>query len=98
MEQLAEVTVAYVMIKTELGAAADVAARVSALDGVCWAVVVTGPYDVIAGVRITDNVALGDLVVDEIHGLAGVTETLTAVMTAYYIDGEPAIEGPHGPP
>jgi DNA-binding Lrp family transcriptional regulator len=77
-------TVAYVLIKTKLGAASDVAKAVSELGPVHWAAVVTGPYDVIAGVRASDNEMLGTLVVERIHSTPGVTETVTAVMVSFH--------------
>ena len=95
---LKDFTVAYVLIKAELGAAVEVAAQVSALDGLHWAVVVTGPYDVIAGVRVSDNEALGTLVVEGIQKIEGVRNPLTAVMSSYYKGGN-LLRSPHnGPP
>jgi DNA-binding Lrp family transcriptional regulator len=98
MEMLKDFTVAYVMIKAELGMAAEVAAQVSALDGVRWAVVVTGPFDVIAGVRVSDNEELGRLVVEDIQKVAGVRNPLTAVMSGYFVDGELERSPRNGPP
>jgi DNA-binding Lrp family transcriptional regulator len=98
MEMLKDFTVAYVMIKAELGMAAEVAARVSTLDGVHWAVVVTGPYDVIAGVRVGDNETLGALVVEGIQKVEGVRNPLTAVMTSYYAGGDLERSPHNGPP
>lgn len=92
---LKDVTIAYVMIKTQIGEATRIAQEVAAIPGVHWAAVVTGPYDVIAGVRAPDNEALGTLVVDTIHGIAGVTETSTAVMVSYHM---PTVKGVMGPP
>jgi DNA-binding Lrp family transcriptional regulator len=97
-EMLKDVTVAYVMIKAELGMAAEVAAQVSTLDGVHWAVVVTGPYDVIAGVRVSDNETLGALVVDGIQKVEGVRNPLTAVMTSYHVGGDLERYPRNGPP
>ena len=77
-------TVAYVSIKTKPGAAADVAKMVAELVPVHWAVVVTGPYDIIAGVRVSDNEMLGTLVMERIRGISGVVETMTAVATSFH--------------
>ncbi|MBC8248614.1 MAG: Lrp/AsnC ligand binding domain-containing protein [Anaerolineales bacterium] len=77
-------TGAYVLIKTKPGAAADVAKMVSELGPVHWAAVVTGPYDIIAGVRVSDNEMLGTLVVERIRGISGVIETMTAVMVSFH--------------
>lgn len=87
-------TIAFVLIKTELGATAEVAAQVSEVNGVHWAIVVTGPYDIIAGVRVSDNMALGTLVMEEIQAIPGVRNPLTVVVTRYYEDGES--RAPHG--
>ena len=66
-------TVAYVLIKTEKGAANDVASAVSEFDGVYWASVITGPYDVIAAVCVDDNAQLGEVVIKEIQQVPGVS-------------------------
>ena len=68
---------AYVLVQTEVGAAADVSDAMGALEGVLFAEALTGPYDVIARVQ-TENVdALGKLVVSRVHLVGGVTRTLT---------------------
>jgi DNA-binding Lrp family transcriptional regulator len=68
---------AYVLVQTEVGAAADASDEIGALQGVTSAEAITGPYDVIARVQ-TENVdALGKLVVSRIHLVGGVTRTLT---------------------
>lgn len=90
-------TIAYILVKTEPGTATDVALQASALDGVYWASVVTGVYDVVAGVRVSDSEALGDLVIGEIHAITGVTETMTAVLSSYFEDGGKP-RGFHGAP
>ena len=68
---------AYVLIQTEVGAAANVAAEIGALDGVLSAEAITGPYDVIARLHADNVDALGKLVVSRIQVVAGVTRTLT---------------------
>lgn len=68
---------AYVLVQTEVGAAADVSDEVGALEGVLSTEALTGPHDVIARVQ-TDNVdTFGKLVASHIHLVAGVTRTLT---------------------
>lgn len=76
-----EDTMAYVFIKAELGEATTVAEQVSMLDGVLWADVITGPYDVIAAVKVPGNRELGDLVIGGIHKVPGVRNPLTAVVS-----------------
>ncbi len=68
---------AYVLVQTEVGAAADVSDEIGALEGVVSAEATTGPYDVIARVQAESVDALGRLVVSRIHLVAGVTRTLT---------------------
>ena len=99
-------TVAFVLIKAKLGMAEAVAKEASRRNwededengtivrGVRWAIEVTGPYDVVAAVRVKDNEAVGKLVVNEIQAIEGVKNPLTLVMTRYYKDGES--EAPHG--
>ena len=91
-------TVAYVLIKAELGAAATVAQRVSVLEGVLWADTVTGPYDVIAAVTVPNNRELGDLVIERIQVISGVKNPLTAVLSSHYKQGERLPRGRAGFP
>lgn len=68
---------AYILIQTEVGRAASVAAQVSAIPGVVTAEDVTGPYDVIvrAGAESMDD--LGKMVVSRVQMIEGITRTLT---------------------
>jgi DNA-binding Lrp family transcriptional regulator len=68
---------AYVLIQTQVGAAAAVAGVISALDGVSSAEVVTGPYDMLVRVQADNVDALGKLVVSRIQLVEGVTRTVT---------------------
>ena len=68
---------AYVLVQTEVGAAADASDEIGAPEGVVSAEAITGPYDVIARVQTEDVDTLGKLVVSRIHVVAGVTRTLT---------------------
>ncbi len=68
---------AFVLVQTEVGAAADVAEEIGALEGVLSAEAITGPYDVIARLQADSVDALGRLVVSRIHLVEGVTRTLT---------------------
>jgi DNA-binding Lrp family transcriptional regulator len=95
---LTEVTVAYVMIKAVKGEAINVARRVSELDGVRWASVITGCQDVIAGVRVSDNDALGELVVNGIQTIEGVNGPETLVMSSHYVGGAKVESAHNGPP
>jgi DNA-binding Lrp family transcriptional regulator len=68
---------AYILIQTEVGKAAAVAAQIAGQPGVQSAEDVTGPYDVIV-VAEADNVdQLGQLVVAKVQNVEGITRTLT---------------------
>ena len=68
---------AYILIQTEVGKAAAVAAAIAALDGVASAEDGTGPYDVIVRAEAKSVDELGKLVVASIQGVDGITRTLT---------------------
>lgn len=68
---------AYILVQTEVGKAAAVAAEISRLDGVVSAEDVTGPYDVIVRAQAEDVDQLGQLVVARVQGVNGITRTLT---------------------
>lgn len=68
---------AYVLVQTEVGKAAEVAAAISAISGVTQAEDVTGPYDVIARAEGPSVDELGTLVVAQIQKVPGITRTLT---------------------
>jgi len=68
---------AYILVQTEVGKAAEVAAAISEIDGVTQAEDVTGPYDVIVRAQAENVDDLGRLVVAQIQGVDGITRTLT---------------------
>ena len=68
---------AYILILTEVGKAAQVAAAVAEIDGVEAAEDVTGPYDVIVRAKANDVDELGKLVVARIQAIDGIDRTLT---------------------
>ncbi|MFN2556510.1 MAG: Lrp/AsnC ligand binding domain-containing protein [Nitriliruptorales bacterium] len=68
---------AYVLIQTEVGMAARVAAEVARLEGVISAADVTGPYDVIVQAEADSLDDLGKMVVSRLHLTNGITRTLT---------------------
>ena len=68
---------AYVLIQTEVGRAAEVAARARQLDGVASADDVTGPYDVIITAEAASVDELGRMVVSRLQVIEGITRTLT---------------------
>jgi DNA-binding Lrp family transcriptional regulator len=68
---------AYILVQTEVGKAAEVAARISKITGVTQAEDVTGPYDVIVRAQADNVDDLGRLVVAQIQAVEGITRTLT---------------------
>ncbi len=68
---------AYILIQTEVGKAAEVAEKVSGIDGVALAEDVTGPYDVIVRAEASNVDELGRMVVSKIQAIHGITRTLT---------------------
>ena len=70
-------TRAYVLIKTEVGKTESVQRELRGRPGVQAADVIIGPYDIIAVVEAPDLNAVGKLVLDEVHAISGVDNTLT---------------------
>jgi DNA-binding Lrp family transcriptional regulator len=68
---------AYILIQTEVGKAAAVAAEISGIPGVATAEDVTGPYDVIVRADADTVDELGQLVIARIQSVEGITRTLT---------------------
>ena len=68
---------AWVLIQTEVGKAAQVAAEVRKIDGVRSADDVTGPYDVIVSAEADTVDELGKMVVSRVQLVEGITRTLT---------------------
>ena len=68
---------AYILIQTEVGKAAVVAAKIADIEGVTTAEDVTGPYDVIVRAEADNVDMLGQLVVARIQNVDGITRTLT---------------------
>ena len=68
---------AYIIIQTEVGKAAAVAAEISRISGVTSAEAVTGPYDVIALAEADTVDELGQFVVASVQNVQGITRTLT---------------------
>ncbi|MBM6404794.1 Lrp/AsnC ligand binding domain-containing protein [Phycicoccus sp. CSK15P-2] len=71
---------AYILVQTDVGKAASVAAAIAQIDGVVLAEDVTGPYDVIARVEAGTVDDLGKLVISRIQDTDGITRTLTCTV------------------
>ena len=68
---------AYILIQTDVGKAAEVAAAIADVKGVTLAEDVTGPYDVIVRAEASNVDELGLLVVARVQSVDGITRTLT---------------------
>ena len=70
---------AYVFIQTRVSMGPQVARDVGGIQGVLSSEGVTGPYDVIARVEAPTLDDLGRLVATDIHGVEGITRTITCI-------------------
>jgi DNA-binding Lrp family transcriptional regulator len=71
------VIAAYILIQTETGKAAVVAAALRDLPGVSQTASLAGPYDVIARAQARDIDELAKLVTSRVQALDGVSRTMT---------------------
>ncbi len=71
---------AYILIQTEVGKAAAVAAEVGEIDGVVSSEDVTGPYDLSARAESDHLDDLGKMVVSRVQMIDGITRTLTCTV------------------
>jgi DNA-binding Lrp family transcriptional regulator len=71
------VIAAYILIQTEAGQAANVAAALRGLPGVSETAILAGPYDVIARAQAWDIDALAKLVTSRVQALDGVSRTMS---------------------
>ena len=70
---------AYILITAEPGKAGSVARGIARIAGVKSVSAVTGPYDAIAEVEVSDFNSIGNLIVTEIQKIDGVSRTLTCI-------------------
>jgi DNA-binding Lrp family transcriptional regulator len=71
---------AFILIDTSPGKAKEVAQKLRLVQGVSAAHAVTGPHDIIAVAEATDVSALGELVVQKIQSIIGVSRSLTSIV------------------
>jgi DNA-binding Lrp family transcriptional regulator len=71
------VIAAYILIQTEVGKAAVVAAALGGLPGVLETASVAGPYNVIAWAQARDIDELAKLAASRVQALDGVTRTMS---------------------
>ena len=68
---------AYILIQTEAGQAAAVAAALRDLPGVSETATLAGPYDVMARAQARDIDELAKLVTSQVQALDGVSRTMS---------------------
>ncbi len=72
-------TKAYLLVETAVGKTRDVATTLKGLDGIESVDVVTGQFDIIAIINADDLTAVGALVTEKIHTVAGIVRTQSCV-------------------
>jgi len=72
-------TDAYVHVVADAGAVVQAAERIGEIDSVGAVHLVTGEHDVVAQLELSDRDDLPRVVAEEIHGVTGVLDTVTAV-------------------
>jgi DNA-binding Lrp family transcriptional regulator len=78
------VTHAIVLIQAERAALATLGGDLADIEGVAEAYSVTGEWDFVAIVRVSDHERLADVVAGQIKGVSGVLRTQTMVAFAAY--------------
>jgi DNA-binding Lrp family transcriptional regulator len=74
---------AYVLIQTSVGNAAQVLQALRGSPGIVTVDAVTGPYDIISVIEGKDLDEVGKIVLNYVHGIHGITHTVTCpVITA----------------
>ena len=72
-------TKAFILIEVQVGRANNVADSLRSIQEVTSAEVVTGPYDIIASIEVSDMAAMADLVTSQMQSIRGVIKTITCV-------------------
>jgi DNA-binding Lrp family transcriptional regulator len=75
-------TRAYVCIETAAGTARKVVPAIRNCEGVVSVDAITGPYDIVAILEGPDLNAIGNMVTGTVHGIPGITKTVTCVAAA----------------
>ena len=71
---------AYVLIEAQVGKTKQVVEAIRKLQGVVSVDIVTGPYDAIAVVQGETLNDIGDLVVEKVQPVAGISRTVTCLV------------------
>lgn len=72
---------AFVLIETSVGKTKEVVTKAGQIKGVKSADPVTGPYDIIVVMEAETHNEIGNLVTTKIHGIAGISRTVTCLVT-----------------
>ncbi len=73
---------AYVLIETTVGRTGQVLAALRGRPGITTVDAVTGPYDIITVIEGSDINEIGQIVLNQIHGVEGITRTITCPVIA----------------
>ena len=73
---------AFVLIETAVGRTKEVVAKAAQIKGVKSADPVTGPYDIIVVIEGESHNEIGNLVTTKVHGISGITRTVTCLVTS----------------
>ncbi len=68
---------AFVLILTEMGQVGSVLKMLRDKPGIREVDVITGPYDLIATLSVSDTNEIANIVVNDIHSIAGIKHTVT---------------------
>lgn len=71
------IATAYVLVRIEAGKARKIYDELLNVKGVQNVDAVSGPYDFILTIQASDFNALGELVLNKIHPIKGISETMT---------------------
>ena len=71
---------AYVLIEAQIGKTRQVVEAIRNIQGVASVDVVTGPYDAIAVIQTETLNNFGDLVLEKVHLVAGISRTVTCIV------------------
>jgi len=71
---------AYILINTKLGEVNEVLVELRKMEEIKNAYSTTGPYDIIALMESEDLVSLGNIIVQKVQKVEGVSSTLTCVV------------------
>jgi DNA-binding Lrp family transcriptional regulator len=71
---------AFVLILTEMGQVGNVFKTLRGKKGIEEVDVITGPYDLIASLSGADTNELANIVVNDVHSVAGIKHTVTLIV------------------